>query len=58
MKSRLEETDKPETENNEVGQRTEAYNRAAMLYARGILCFGIFALNSNWNLYDETIYPF
>lgn len=34
MKSRLEETDKPETENNEVGQWTEAYNRAAMLYAR------------------------
>ena len=34
MRSRLEETDKPETENNEVGQRTEAYNRAAMLYAR------------------------
>ena len=34
MKSRLEETDKPETKNNEVGQRTEAYNRAAMLYAR------------------------
>lgn len=39
MKSRLGETDKPETENNEVGQRTEAYNRAAMLYARVILCF-------------------
>ena len=39
MKSRLEETDKPETENNEVGQRTEVYNRAAMLYARVILCF-------------------
>ncbi len=37
MKSRLEETDKPETENNEVGQRIVAYNRAAMLYARVIM---------------------